>query len=55
MVMQHCLVLEYLNDKDFDGQGNWHDYPKLSQSITMKSDENIESLKFGGQWSPCGD
>jgi hypothetical protein len=35
VVIQHCLVLEYLYDKkDFDGQGNWHDQSKSSQSTT---------------------
>jgi hypothetical protein len=41
MVMQHCLELEYLNEKR---QRNWHDHPKSSQSTTMKSDENIERV-----------
>jgi hypothetical protein len=42
MVIHHCLVLEYLNDKkDFNGQGTWQDHTKSSQFTTMKSDENI--------------
>jgi hypothetical protein len=45
MVIQHCLVLGYLNNKnDFDGQGNWHDHPNSRQSTTMKIDENIEII-----------
>jgi hypothetical protein len=40
-VIEHCLVLEYLNDKkDFDEQGNWHDHPKPGHSTTMKSSRN---------------